>query len=531
MNCKISCSFGEVIDKKTILKLKLQHATTESQMKHISFELNTIQSEIPLSTQKDPLFDQLYTINSQLWNLEDNIRHKSKLHQFDKQYIYYAENIHRINDLRANIKKKINLKYNSNIIEEKIYNKIDNELDRTLLKYIKNEYAIGNYISSNSKIQPLLDKYKHTDIKNLFIADLYISYDNICNILNINNIYFHTLEIIINTIQSYTSYKEFIVFMYKIYCTSLLRKQKYEKADKYINYYNYIPALGPDMSFFKKDDTHKTLFIYDNGGIGDILMFGRILFELCTTYKNNKIKLLVNFKKISWLVDTLFTSIPNITFVYTSNKHTIGHFDYHCCLFKVFYFMNYKTYEDILFIPYLNDLSLTIEDKHSTIIDTLMKSNKKSYIFNWHGNKANIHEKNNRRMELIYAIPLFKLNNINWIITSKDITNEEYTILNTYDNIIILNDKIPHYDEEKSFYDTMIILKHVNGVISTDTSLVHLSLTMDIPTYVLLTTGSEWRWSNNSTQTNWYPNATLIRQKKIYNWDNVISTLTHMLLT
>jgi len=55
--------------------------------------------------------------------------------------------------------------------------------------------------------------------------------------------------------------------------------------------------------------------------------------------------------------------------------------------------------------------------------------------------------------------------------------------------------------------------------------------TMDIPTYVLLTTGSEWRWSNNSTQTNWYPNATLIRQTKVYNWDNVISTLRHMLLT
>ena len=107
MNCIISCSFGEVIDKITILKLKLKHATTETQIKNISFELNAIQNNCPLSTKDNELFKQLYDVNKLLWDLEDNIRHKSELKQFDQRYIEYAENIHIMNDKRADIKKKL----------------------------------------------------------------------------------------------------------------------------------------------------------------------------------------------------------------------------------------------------------------------------------------------------------------------------------------------------------------------------------------------------------------------------------------
>ena len=69
----------------------------------------------------------------------------------------------------------------------------------------------------------------------------------------------------------------------------------------------------------------------------------------------------------------------------------------------------------------------------------------------------------------------------------------------------------------------MVIFKYVDGVISTDTSLVHLSLTMNIPTYVLLTIGTGWLWCRNCERTNWYPHAKLIRQKKVQNWDSVIN--------
>ena len=72
-------------------------------------------------------------------------------------------------------------------------------------------------------------------------------------------------------------------------------------------------------------------------------------------------------------------------------------------------------------------------------------------------------------------------------------------------------------------------MRNVDGLISTDTSLVHLSANLNVPTYVLLTTGCEWRWTKNDTTTNWYPDSILIRQKNRGNWKSVIDTLVSKL--
>ena len=513
MNYKINCSFGEVIDKLTILKLRLQNAGSESLHKHISFEINTIENECPLSKNEDKLFIFLYKINSQIWDLKDHIHRKISIEQLDKEYIKYTLDYHRISNLRRQIKGKINMKYNTDIIEEN---------DQKLLEFIKNEYTIGNYLSANNKIQGLMEKYKHSNIKNQFIADLYISYLNICNILNIKYSYFNKLGEIINNPKKYNMVNEFIYFVYKTYCGHLLQRKQYLNAEKYLHYYNNISNLGIGMSFFKKGDKNKTLFIYYMGGIGDLIMLGRMVRELCNKYKDNNIKWLVNFKNTSWFFDIIFKSVSNLTILYNAQKNTIGDFDYHCNLLKVYYYLNYKTYESLPFIPYFNSINVETKTKHLNVVKRCA-SDKKTYIFNWHGNKNNEHEKNNRKMELENAIPLFKLNNINWIITSKDTTDDENAILKDFDDVIILNNEIENYDTPKAFYDTMVIFKYVDGVISTDTSLVHLSLTMNIPTYVLLTIGTGWLWCRNCERTNWYPHAKLIRQKKVQNWDSVIN--------
>jgi len=70
------------------------------------------------------LFYELKTINTLLWDCEDNIRLKSKLRQYDEDYISISEHIHQYNDQRYTIKRKINQQYNSYISEEKIYNLI-----------------------------------------------------------------------------------------------------------------------------------------------------------------------------------------------------------------------------------------------------------------------------------------------------------------------------------------------------------------------------------------------------------------------
>ena len=77
MKCYISCSFGEIVDKVSILKIKSKKSTDKTALKNIKLELDTILKETPLANEEDTLFTDLYKINNKLWVLEDLIREKS----------------------------------------------------------------------------------------------------------------------------------------------------------------------------------------------------------------------------------------------------------------------------------------------------------------------------------------------------------------------------------------------------------------------------------------------------------------------
>ena len=190
MNCKISCSFGEIVDKVTILKIKQQKASDKHQLNNITKELTTIQTENPMVNKKDDLFDLLSNINQKLWNLEDSIREKSRKKEFDKTYIEYAEQIHIQNDERYKVKRQINEKYNSLLKEEKIYKHLNKEnninsspsptsidmKDQKKLHIGKKLYTDGHYKESMDCIQKIMNKYRNFKEYNSFFVDLLFSY-------------------------------------------------------------------------------------------------------------------------------------------------------------------------------------------------------------------------------------------------------------------------------------------------------------------------------------------------------------------
>ena len=123
-NIKISIpvSIGEVIDKITILEIKSEKMSDEK-LKNITKEAYAIKNTISkLDIDKD-LVSKVKQVNLDLWEIEDQIRIKEKLKQFDKDFISLARSVYIKNDLRASLKREINMKYNSDIIEEKSYRK------------------------------------------------------------------------------------------------------------------------------------------------------------------------------------------------------------------------------------------------------------------------------------------------------------------------------------------------------------------------------------------------------------------------
>ena len=120
---KVEIPNGDLVDKITILKIKLRMVTDKEKLKNIRKEykiLKPLLKEIGMS-ERQKLFLELVHVNQNLWGVEDELRKLESINDFDKKFIELARQVYYINDERARIKKEINLKTKSELVEEKSY--------------------------------------------------------------------------------------------------------------------------------------------------------------------------------------------------------------------------------------------------------------------------------------------------------------------------------------------------------------------------------------------------------------------------
>jgi len=125
MQLQVPVSVGEVLDKITILQIKLAHISDAAKRANIQNELDAL---LPLvagdaftTDQMQALMAELKSVNEALWDIEDDIREKEAAKSFDAEFIRLARAGYITNDKRAEIKKQINLATGSALVEEKSY--------------------------------------------------------------------------------------------------------------------------------------------------------------------------------------------------------------------------------------------------------------------------------------------------------------------------------------------------------------------------------------------------------------------------
>ena len=331
----------------------------------------------------------------------------------------------------------------------------------------------------------------------------------------------------VDTIPISDEQKVFCKEMYALFCLS---QQKYSQSYDYLNQLNVAERNKKlngntvnryNMNFFKKGDTEKSLLLYNGGGIGDGFMYARFIQIICEKFPGNKI-ILLSDRRTSWIYKKTFEHNKSVIVKYYSDED-IPHFDYHCNMICLIKYLGYE-YDTIPFTPLFQGLNIEPSLICRQILWKLKNDTqeKKSYIFNWKGSEQNSHELKNRKMELEYARPLFEMKNVNWIIATRELTKEENKLLDEYENVKYYGNIL---DANGTYIDTFSIIKNVDAVISTDTSLLHLSANMNVKTYALLTLGCEWRWTKDPSKTNWYPEMRLFRQKEIGQWASVVAEL------
>jgi hypothetical protein len=124
-NIRVPVSPGEVLDKITILEIKSERMSDPDKVANVRVELALLQQTWSQAVAEDDVIRELHAqlkeINEELWEIEDDIRDKERVKEFDARFIELARSVYFTNDRRSEVKKKLNLHLGSQIIEEKSY--------------------------------------------------------------------------------------------------------------------------------------------------------------------------------------------------------------------------------------------------------------------------------------------------------------------------------------------------------------------------------------------------------------------------
>lgn len=121
----VPVSPGEVLDKITILEIKSERMSDPAKLDNVRRELDLLSETWSRSVAEDDVVRMLHAelkrINEALWVIEDDIRDKERVREFDERFIELARSVYVTNDQRAAAKKKLNEHLGSDIVEEKSY--------------------------------------------------------------------------------------------------------------------------------------------------------------------------------------------------------------------------------------------------------------------------------------------------------------------------------------------------------------------------------------------------------------------------
>jgi Family of unknown function (DUF6165) len=122
---QVPVSYGELIDKITILEIKARRISDPAKLANVRNELDLLNAtwanDAASQTGIGDERARLLAVNEALWDIEDRIRLKERAQAFDNEFVELARSVYFRNDERAAVKREINLKLGSQLVEEKSY--------------------------------------------------------------------------------------------------------------------------------------------------------------------------------------------------------------------------------------------------------------------------------------------------------------------------------------------------------------------------------------------------------------------------
>ena len=265
-----------------------------------------------------------------------------------------------------------------------------------------------------------------------------------------------------------------------------------------IKIYSCREWLGEDLN-------NKTILILSEQGLGDDIHFFRYLFWIKDEFNTNII-FYVNKKKSHLFENSPFKIVSDL-----SNVKYVDYFAFIMSLPGIYYKQNQTFQKLIQYIKPNKENELKWKNK-------IKKYNKPVISLCWQGDRNFMFDKT-RSIPLSNFKKIINLKKYAFISLQKGFGSEQIK-LNKFENYIDdLSNEIDNGD--KSFEDTIAILKNVECLITSDTSIAHLAGTLNVKTYLLLSFNPEWRWFIEKKYNIFYPSIKIIQQDKPGDWETV----------
>ena len=376
------------------------------------------------------------------------------------------------------------------------------EICKKLINLDNLKYSVSDLLASNLKKQKLFLQSLKIYKKKLKEKKDYLTYYNIGSL-------FFDLGRINKAIYYFRKSED----LKKIYNPNLwnlsLCYLALGKLDKGFELYEYrwLKKFNKQIKKFENIRTplntdeiiDRNILISDEQGLGDTIQFSRFVIELLKFTK--KITFVVNSK----LVKLLSNLDKNIHVIKYDDLKT-NDFDFHLTLCSLPLFLRIEDINDINYYPlHLNNNNKINFDKNNINIG-----------LSWSGNP-------NFSLDEYRSIPfenfkeILNIKKINFFKLSQNVRNKEIIDYHSFSNLYDFGDK--------SLFEVSEVMKELDLVVSSDTSIIHLAGILDIKSILLLNYNSEWRWFKDDKKTVWYPSVEIIKQKTFNSWDNVFYEL------
>lgn len=272
----------------------------------------------------------------------------------------------------------------------------------------------------------------------------------------------------------------------------------------------------PEWEGWNFEDNVKTLWVWCEQGFGDTLMLSRFVPYLLETYKGWIEEIVF---EVPYALEPLFSAQcwDNVKIVVSGPENIVPEHDAHIGMLSLPKVLGITTNTLPSFLPLI--VPLEMKKRWIKTVSTNDYTDRRYFHLKvgicWHGNPGHTNDRN-RSVGLESFEPLLQIDGIDFFGLQYSTKETPEDVKNKYPMITFLEDGL------ESFFDTAAVISQLDLVITVDTSVAHLGGCLNVPTWILLSKSSDWRWLMDRENSVWYPMVKLYRQEKLGEWGTLM---------